>query len=53
MLLIKNGYLMDPKSGREGLCDIWMKDDVIYKIGENLTEQMSEEELSACEVIDR
>ncbi len=52
MLLIKNGYLMDPKSGREGLCDIWVKDDVIYKIGENLTEQMSEEELSACEVID-
>ena len=32
MLLIKNGYIIDPKSGREGIYDILIKDDRIIKI---------------------
>ncbi|MBE5865275.1 MAG: dihydroorotase [Lachnospiraceae bacterium] len=52
MLLIKNGYVMDPKSQTEGVCDIWVKDDSIYKIGANLQEQMTAEELEQCQVID-
>ncbi len=32
MLLIKNGYILDPKSGRHGIFDILIKDDKIIKI---------------------
>ncbi len=32
MLLIKNGYVLDPKSGRNGIYDILIKDDQIIKI---------------------
>lgn len=32
MLLIKNGYIMDPKAGRDGIYDILIKDDRILKI---------------------
>ncbi|MBR1599878.1 MAG: dihydroorotase [Lachnospiraceae bacterium] len=32
MLLIKNGYIIDPRSGREGIYDILIKDDRIVKI---------------------
>ncbi len=32
MLLIKNGYIIDPKSGRNGIYDILIKDDRIIKI---------------------
>lgn len=52
MLLIKNGYVMDPKSQKEGVRDIWVKGGNIYKIGENLQEQMDAAELAQCEVID-
>lgn len=52
MLLIKNGYMLDPKSQREGLYDIWIKDEKIYRIGRNLQEEMCAEELDRCEVID-
>lgn len=52
MLLIKNGYVMDPKSQTEGVSDIWVKDGNIYKIGVNLQEEMSAQELAQCEVID-
>ena len=31
MLLIQNGYVMDPKSGREGVMDILVKDKRIEK----------------------
>ena len=36
MLLIKNGYLLDPKTGREGKLDVLVERDKIVKIGENL-----------------
>ena len=52
MLLIKNGYVMDPKSREEGVRDIWVKDGNIYRIGGNLQEQMTQEELGQCEIID-
>ena len=32
MLLIKNGYVLDPKSGRDGIYDILIKDDKIIQI---------------------
>ena len=33
MLLIKNGYMLDPRSGREGICDILLRNDKIMRIG--------------------
>ena len=36
MLLIRNGYMIDPKSGKEGKYDILIKEDRILKIGESL-----------------
>lgn len=36
MLLIKNGYVIDPKSGREGHYDILAREGRIVKIGENI-----------------
>lgn len=47
MLLIKNGYMMDPKSGREGKYDILTEGEKIVKIAENL-DKPSEK----CDVID-
>lgn len=47
MILIQNGYLMDPKSGREGKYDLLIEDKKIVKIGENLTIPEGD-----CEVID-
>jgi len=52
MLLIKNGYVMDPESKREGVLDILVKDKKICKIGEKLQEELTKEELAQCEVID-
>lgn len=37
MLLIKNGYIIDPASGREGRADILAKDGVIAQIAENIS----------------
>ena len=47
MLLIKNGYMIDPKSGRDGNYDILTEKDRILKIGKNL-----EAPLGHCKVID-
>jgi len=33
MLLIQNGYMIDPKSGREGVCDLLTEGEKIVKIG--------------------
>ncbi len=52
MLLIQNGYVMDPESKREGVMDILVKDKKIFRIGENLQAVLSQEELAQCEVID-
>ncbi len=45
MLVIKNGYVIDPKSGYEGIADITVKDEKIVAIG-------SEEIPAGAEVID-
>lgn len=37
MLLIQNGYMIDPKSGREGNFDILIDGDRIVKIGKSLS----------------
>ncbi len=52
MLLIENGYVIDPRSGREGRLDILTDGDRIKKIGENLKATMSEAELTECECVD-
>jgi len=52
MLLIKNGYVMDPKSKREGLLDILVRNNKIDKIGVNLQADMTEDEMKECEIID-
>lgn len=47
MILIKNGYMIDPKSGRDGKYDILTREDRIVKIGKNL-----ETPKGRCSVID-
>lgn len=47
MLLIKNGYMIDPKSGREGNYDLLIRGDRIIKIDKNL-----EPSGGRCQVID-
>ncbi len=37
MLLIKNGYMIDPESGKEGNFDILVSEGIIVKISENLS----------------
>jgi dihydroorotase len=37
MLLIKNGTVVDPASGREGKADVLIKDDRILRIGPNIS----------------
>lgn len=52
MLLIKNGYILDPKSGRNGIFDILIKDDKIVKIDSFIMEvDLTEEERGNLEVI--
>ncbi len=45
VLLIKNGYVIDPKSGYEGAADVLMKDGKVWKIGEKIR---LEEELAGA-----
>ena len=52
MLLIENGYVIDPKSGREGCYDVLTNGERIERIGENLRAALSEDELADCQVID-
>lgn len=47
MLLVKNGYMIDPKSGRDGKYDLLIEGDRILQIGEKL-----EPPKGHCEVID-
>ena len=47
MLLIQNGYLLDPKSGREGNYDVLTAGEKIVKIGEKLSFPRA-----GCEIID-
>lgn len=52
MLLIENGYLLDPKSGKEGNYDILTENDRIVRIGTCLRKELSRKELRSCRVID-
>ncbi len=52
MLLIENGYMIDPKSGREGNLDILTDGKVIRKIGPRLADSLTKEELAKTERVD-
>lgn len=52
MLLIKNGYILDPKSGRKGIYDILVEGNHIKKIDSFITSiDLSEEEKNNLEII--
>jgi dihydroorotase len=38
-ILIKNGYLLDPATGTEGIRDVFIEDGLIQKVGEHLSEE--------------
>lgn len=42
MLLIKNGHVIDPKSGRDGIFDLLIQDGKILKIDEEIIEEQAE-----------
>ncbi|MDL2301165.1 dihydroorotase [Lachnospiraceae bacterium OttesenSCG-928-D06] len=52
MVLIEGGYFIDPKSGREGLYDVYIEGEKIARIGKNLRESFTKEELSSLHIID-
>lgn len=52
MLLIENGYMIDPKSGHEGYLDILTEGKSIKWIGTDLRKRMTPQELEQCQVID-
>lgn len=52
MLLIENGYMIDPKSGREGNYDLLIEEKKIVKIGKNLRNTLSKIIVNNCEFID-
>ena len=52
MILIKNGYIIDPKTGREGVFDILIKEDKIVKIDSFIMEvDFTDEERKDLEII--
>ncbi len=52
MLLIKNGYVIDPKSGRDGIYDILIEDNKIRQIDSFIMEMdLTEEERKDLQVI--
>lgn len=52
MLLIKNGYVMDPRSGRNGIYDILIKDNKVHKISSFIEESdLINEELDDLQII--
>jgi dihydroorotase len=42
-LVIKNGRVIDPASGRDGVADVWIEDGVIRGVGENFPVGTAEE----------
>lgn len=46
-ILIKNGRILDPGTGRDGICDILVKGDKIEKVGQNLAEGEADQILDA------
>lgn len=51
MLLIENGYMIDPKSGREGNYDILTSGTKIMKIAPDLRSALPDEVLRKCRII--
>lgn len=51
MLLIENGYMIDPKSGREGNYDILTEGSRIKRIGSQLRESLTAAERKKCEIL--
>jgi dihydroorotase len=51
MILIEKGYVIDPKSGREGNLDILTKDSKILRMGTDLRRTLSDQELANCTLI--
>ncbi|MDE6759978.1 MAG: dihydroorotase [Lachnospiraceae bacterium] len=52
MILIKNGYIIDPRSGRNGIYDILIQNDKIKRIDSFIVEvDLSEEERNNLQVI--
>lgn len=52
MLLIENGYMIDPKSGREGKYDLLIEGKTILKIGQGLESVLTAEQRRKCRRID-
>ena len=52
MMLIKNGYVIDPESGSEGVKDILIEEGRIVKIAAEITEDSIEERKDIQNVID-
>lgn len=52
MLLIENGYMIDPRSGREGNYDILTDGGKIVKIGRRLCNELPDSVLDTCKRID-
>ena len=46
-LLIKNGHLVDPEAGRDGIFDIVVRDGIVDKVGENLADSV----LQGCDKV--
>ena len=40
LTLIKNGFILDPASGKEGNYDILIKDDIIVEVQKSITTQV-------------
>ena len=50
-LVIKNGHVMDPASGRDEVTDIWMEDKKIIGFGEHPEWEEDAEKLNADAVL--
>lgn len=51
MLLIEKGYMMDPRSGKEGNFDILIDDGKVVKIDQYLRYKLEKDQLEQCEII--
>ena len=52
MLLIENGYMIDPKSGLEGNFDILTEGGRIRRIGRQLRQELTAQERKKCRILD-
>src|ERR1700692_1811722 len=42
-LVIKNGRVIDPATGRDGIADVWIEDGLIREVGRDLSRGGAEE----------